>query len=130
MVDKRTGHEPSLRIPLVVRYPNLIDEGRVIDAQTLTLDFASTILEICNAEPLPTTQGKSWKKLVSREILTGEPVGTTSTITRSNFLTLQMRGPCGRTDGNTSATPMGMDRPTATWPSSMIYRTIPEKPPI
>jgi arylsulfatase A-like enzyme len=65
MVDKRTGHEPSLRIPLVVRYPSLIHAGRVIDAQTLTLDFASSILEICNAEPLPTTQGKSWKKLVS-----------------------------------------------------------------
>ena len=64
MVDKRTGHEPSLRIPLVVRYPSLIDAGRVIDAQTLTLDFASSILEICNAQPLPTTQGKSWKKLV------------------------------------------------------------------
>ena len=65
MVDKRTGHEPSLRIPLVVRYPSLIDAGRVIDAQTLTLDFASSILEICNGSPLPSTQGKSWKKLVS-----------------------------------------------------------------
>ena len=65
MVDKRTGHEPSLRIPLVVRYPSLINAGRVIDAQTLTLDFASSILEICNAKPLPTTQGKSWKKLVT-----------------------------------------------------------------
>ena len=65
MVDKRTGHEPSLRIPLVVRYPGLIGAGRVIDAQTLTLDFASSILEICNAPSLPSTQGKSWKKLVS-----------------------------------------------------------------
>ena len=43
--------------------PQPDDEGRVIDAQTLTLDFASSILEICNAEPLPSTQGKSWKKL-------------------------------------------------------------------
>ncbi|HAF59081.1 MAG TPA: acetylglucosamine-6-sulfatase [Opitutae bacterium] len=65
MVDKRTGHEPSLRIPLVVRYPSLIEGGRVINAQTLTLDFASSILEICKASPLPYTQGKSWKKLVS-----------------------------------------------------------------
>ena len=37
----------------------------MVDAQTLTLDFASTILEICQAPALPKTQGKSWKKLVS-----------------------------------------------------------------
>ncbi len=65
MVDKRTAHEGSLRIPLVVRYPDLIAAGKVIDAQTLTLDFAASILEICDAPPLPKTQGKSWKKLVS-----------------------------------------------------------------
>jgi arylsulfatase A-like enzyme len=65
MVDKRTGHDPSLHIPLVVRYPGLIEAGKVVDAQTLTLDFASTILEICQAPALPKTQGKSWKKLVS-----------------------------------------------------------------
>lgn len=67
MVDKRTGHEPSLRIPLVVRYPALVSPKmpKVIEAQTLTLDFASSILDICGAEALPKTQGKSWKKLIS-----------------------------------------------------------------
>ena len=53
MVDKRTGHEPSLRIPLVVRYPGLTTTAKTIEAQTLTLDFASSILEICGAPPLP-----------------------------------------------------------------------------
>ena len=43
MVDKRTGHEPSLRIPLVVRYPGLTTTAKTIEAQTLTLDFASSI---------------------------------------------------------------------------------------
>ena len=65
MVDKRTAHEASLHIPLVVRYPALIKKSTVIEAQTLTLDFAASILEICDAPPLPKTQGKSWKKLVS-----------------------------------------------------------------
>ncbi|MEN8774999.1 MAG: sulfatase [Akkermansiaceae bacterium] len=65
MVDKRTGHEPSLRIPLVVRYPGLTKTAKTIEAQTLTLDFASSILEICDVPPLPKTQGRSWKKLVS-----------------------------------------------------------------
>ncbi len=67
MVDKRTAHEASLRIPLVVRYPGLVpvDRPKVIDAQTLTLDFAASILDICGAEPLPQTQGRSWRKLVT-----------------------------------------------------------------
>ena len=65
MVDKRTGHEPSLRIPLVVRYPKLTSKAKVIEAQTLTLDFAASILEICDTPPLPKTQGRSWKKLVT-----------------------------------------------------------------
>lgn len=66
MVDKRTAHEASLRIPLVVRYPKLVSPKmpKVISAQTLTLDFAPTILEICGAEALPKVHGMSWAKLL------------------------------------------------------------------
>lgn len=66
MVDKRTAHEASLRIPLVVRYPVSVSPKfpKVIEAQTLTLDFAPTILEICGAEPLPKVHGMSWAKLL------------------------------------------------------------------
>ncbi|MEM1293773.1 MAG: sulfatase [Verrucomicrobiota bacterium] len=67
MVDKRTAHEGSIRIPFVMRYPGLVppETPKVIEAQTLTLDFAPSILEICGADPLPKVQGKSWKKLVA-----------------------------------------------------------------
>jgi N-acetylglucosamine-6-sulfatase len=66
MVDKRTMHEASIRLPLVVRYPGLTspDAPKVIDEQVLTVDFAPTILDICGAEPLPKVHGKSWRKLV------------------------------------------------------------------
>ena len=69
MVDKRTAHEPSLRIPLVVRYPRLVkpSEPRTIPQQTLTLDFAASILDICDADPLPKTQGRSWRKLLESD---------------------------------------------------------------
>ncbi len=68
MVDKRTAHEPSIRIPLVVRYPELVDPKapKQIEAQSLTIDFAASILDICGVEALPYTQGKSWKKLISK----------------------------------------------------------------
>ncbi len=65
MIDKRTAHEPSIRVPLVVRYPGLTppDEPRVVEQMTLTVDFAPSILDICGAEPLEKTHGRSWKKL-------------------------------------------------------------------
>ena len=63
MVDKRTGHEPSIRIPLVVRYPGLTEQGKVIPQITATIDFAPTILDICGAEPLEKVHGHSWKQL-------------------------------------------------------------------
>lgn len=65
MVDKRTMHEPSIRTPLVVRYPGLTatNAPKVIDEMVLTLDFAPTILDLCGADPLPKIHGRSWKKL-------------------------------------------------------------------
>jgi arylsulfatase A-like enzyme len=81
MVDKRTMHEPSIRVPLVVRYPALTqarsaseDSGlgvqgsagtrpRVMNQQVLTIDFAPSILDICGVTPLPKVHGASWRKL-------------------------------------------------------------------
>jgi N-acetylglucosamine-6-sulfatase len=66
MVDKRTMHEASIRIPLVVRYPGLTpaNRPRIIDGQVLTIDFAPSILDICNVKPLEKVHGRSWKNLV------------------------------------------------------------------
>jgi len=66
MVDKRTMHEPSIRIPLVVRYPGLTptDKPVVVNKQVLTLDIAPTILELCGAPPLQNIHGQSFKSLV------------------------------------------------------------------
>ncbi len=67
MVDKRTAHEPSIRIPLVVRYPGLTpaDHPRVVEQMTLTTDFAASILDICDLPPVKKSHGRSWKKLAS-----------------------------------------------------------------
>ncbi|HEY5314562.1 MAG TPA: sulfatase [Pirellulales bacterium] len=66
MVDKRTMHEASIRIPLLVRYPGLAkpkQPGRV-PQMILTEDIAPSILEICGAPPLPKIHGRSWVQLV------------------------------------------------------------------
>jgi arylsulfatase A-like enzyme len=66
MVDKRTMHEPSIRIPLIVRFPGLTPTHKpmVVDQQVLTLDIAPTVLDLCGAPALPNIHGKSFKKLV------------------------------------------------------------------
>lgn len=50
--DKRSAYEESIRIPLLVRYPRLVKAGTQIDAITLNIDIAPTILEIAKAKSL------------------------------------------------------------------------------
>ena len=80
MVDKRTAHEPSLRIPLVVRYPAL-GAGKVIEQQALTVDMAPSLLEMCSAPALPKSHGQSWVKLVQN----GDPAWRTSWFYHYNY---------------------------------------------
>ena len=63
MVDKRTMHEPSIRIPIIARYPALA-QGKVEQKQVLTCDLGPSLLELCGAPAITNTDGKSWVKLV------------------------------------------------------------------
>lgn len=65
MTDKRTMHEPSIRVPLVARYPRLIPPGKLIDQMVLNIDLAPSILDICGARPLENIHGRSWKPLLT-----------------------------------------------------------------
>ena len=64
MIDKRTMHRESIRVPLLVRYPKLIKPGTVIDDMVLNIDMAPSILEICGSEPMKDIHGMSWMKLL------------------------------------------------------------------
>ena len=83
MVDKRTMHEPSIRIPLIIRYPGLTptNNPKVIEQMVLTVDIAPTILELCNAKPLRNIHGKSVVKLVQK----GDPKWRTSFFYEYNY---------------------------------------------
>ncbi len=63
MVDKRTAHEASLRIPIIVRAPGL-PAGKRVPEQVLTVDLAPSLLELCGAGPMPPVHGRSWVKLL------------------------------------------------------------------
>jgi N-acetylglucosamine-6-sulfatase len=72
MVDKRTMHEPSIRVPLLVRYPGLVPPSRprTVEEMVLTVDFAPSLLELCGRAPLPNVHGRSWVRLARGE---GDP---------------------------------------------------------
>jgi len=80
MVDKRTAHEMSIRVPLVVRYPKL-GQGKTIDQQVLTVDMAPTIIELADAEPINKIHGRSWSGLVDQ----GDPTWRTSWLYYYNY---------------------------------------------
>ncbi len=80
MVDKRTMHEPSIRIPLIVRGPGH-PADKVVAKQVLTVDIAPTLLDLCGAPPIVDVQGRSWKKLVGR----GDPAWRTSWFYEYNY---------------------------------------------
>ena len=81
MVDKRTAHEASLRIPAVARLPALAKAAKTVEQQMLTVDIAPSVLEICGAPALPQTHGRSWVKLVKE----GDPEWRTAWFYHYNY---------------------------------------------
>ncbi len=63
MIDKRTAHEASTRVPMVVRYPPRFTAGTVVTQQVLNIDLAPSLVELAGAAALPDAQGLSWVAL-------------------------------------------------------------------
>ena len=64
MMDKRTMHSASIRVPLLVRYPKLFKGPLVVQDQVLNVDLAPSLIELCGAEPLKNIHGRSWVQLL------------------------------------------------------------------
>ncbi len=74
LYDKRLMYEPSIRVPMMMRYPGRVRAGTTLDEMTLNLDVAPTLLEIAGLPVpgemqgrslLPLAEGKanvSWRK--------------------------------------------------------------------
>ncbi|MBN8246004.1 MAG: DUF4976 domain-containing protein, partial [Verrucomicrobia bacterium] len=59
MYDKRFMYEPSLRMPLLVRWPRHIRAGAVQDALVINTDFAPTFLALAGLPAPGDLQGRS-----------------------------------------------------------------------
>ncbi len=59
LYDKRLMYEPSIRVPMMVRYPGRVKAGTKSDEMVLNLDIAPTLLEIAGLPVPGEMQGKS-----------------------------------------------------------------------
>ena len=55
--QRRLAYEASVRIPMVIRYPSLIERGTRPEQMVLSIDLASTILDLAGQEPEDPMQG-------------------------------------------------------------------------
>jgi arylsulfatase A-like enzyme len=69
--DKRFMHEPSIRVPLVVRYPALAKAGSRCERMIINTDFAPTILDLAGQAVPVGLHGKSFKLLLSNPTAEG-----------------------------------------------------------
>lgn len=57
--DKRFMYEPSLSMPLLMRFPEKIPAGTTSNELVLNLDFAPTLLEVAGIKPPADMQGRT-----------------------------------------------------------------------
>ena len=69
--DKRFMYEESLSMPLLVRYPRLIEPGSVSSEMVLNVDFAPTLLDLAGVGASERMQGSSFVPLLRGEVPDG-----------------------------------------------------------
>ncbi|MBK1876052.1 sulfatase family protein [Pelagicoccus mobilis] len=62
-IDKRWAYEESMRMPLIVRYPETIDPG-TNDALVQNIDFPVTMLDYAGLEEPDYMEGKSFREIL------------------------------------------------------------------
>ncbi len=61
---KGTLYDCGIHVPLLARYPKLIEEGTVSDALVMGSDIALTVLDVAGIEPDAKMTGKSYKNIL------------------------------------------------------------------
>lgn len=64
-IDKRWMYEESMRMPFMVRYPEMIKAGLRTDAIINNADFAPTIIELAGGKVPGYMQGESFKQILA-----------------------------------------------------------------
>ena len=68
LIDKRTMYEASIRVPLIVFCPELIESGRTDPRLITNVDFAPTFIEAAGADLPDSIQGRSFLGLLDGDV--------------------------------------------------------------
>lgn len=68
LIDKRTMYEASIRVPLIVFCPELIESGRRERKLITNVDFAPTFIEAAGADIPDSVQGRSFLGLLDGDV--------------------------------------------------------------
>lgn len=71
LFDKRLMHEPSIRVPLLMRYPKRIAAGSVCKEMVLDVDIAPTMLDLAGVRVPEAMQGTSVLSLLENRAAKG-----------------------------------------------------------
>lgn len=63
LADKRSAYEESIRVPLLVRLPEVIPAGSISDDMVLNIDLAPTLLDLVGQSVPKAMQGKTLRPL-------------------------------------------------------------------
>lgn len=64
LIDKRQAYEESMRVPLLVYGPAMIEQGATVDEVVQNIDIAPTVLELSGLEPPNNMDGKSFAAML------------------------------------------------------------------
>lgn len=65
--ERRLAYEESLRIPLLIRYPPLIEKGMTSEKMVLNIDVAPTFIELAGGQPGSFIEGRSLLPLFNKK---------------------------------------------------------------
>jgi len=68
-VERRLPYEESIKSPLIISYPKVIPEAKVINEFVLSIDYAATFIEAANLPKKPSIQGISLMPLLEKEVV-------------------------------------------------------------
>jgi N-acetylglucosamine-6-sulfatase len=63
LIDKRTAYETSMRIPLLVQWPDVLPAGTRVRPMVANIDIAPTLLAVAGAAPLGEVDGRDFLPL-------------------------------------------------------------------
>ena len=95
--DKRFMYEPSIRVPMIVRAPGGV-KGRTVDAMTLNIDVAPTLLDYAGLAPPASMQGRSLRTLVEGTVPPDWRKSIYYTYYDNSWAELVGKGPVARSD--------------------------------